>query len=161
MFGEQLAGKLKPMKIQIPKYALPGLLILVLAGCQSGRFTHYTAPQISGRVLAADTRQPLANAQVQHAEMQKFEPFGSPKGGAVLMQSSGVQTDAEGRFIMPGESVLAIFRQPGMWSVPVIVSCSGYQSFTTNYTGTKVISHSATGVPEVEAGDIWLQPLER
>jgi hypothetical protein len=160
-FRHQLAGKHKPMKLQIHKYAWLGLLTWAVAGCQSGKFTHYTAPQISGRVLAADTQKPLAKAQVQRADKQKFEPFGSPKGGEILMQNNGVQTDAGGRFMMPAESVISVFRQPGMWSVPLIVSCSGYESFATNYSGTDMLKFSATGVPEVDAGDILLKPVKQ
>ncbi|MDD5140929.1 MAG: hypothetical protein PHY43_11790 [Verrucomicrobiales bacterium] len=151
------------MKPRTQKFTVFGFLLfaLVTAGCQSGKFTHWISPQISGRVLAADTHQPLVDAKVQRAELQKFEPFGPPKGGQVLMQSSGVQTDADGRFVLPGESVFAVFRQPGWWSVPVLFSCSGYQTFQTNYTGTNVIGHSAAGVPEVNAGDVLLQPATR
>jgi hypothetical protein len=78
-----------------------------------------------------------------------------------LMQSGGVQTDAEGRFVLPGESVFAVFRQPGWWSVPVVFDCPGYKSFQTNYSGTNVSSHSAADVPEVKAGDILLQPVTK
>src|SRR5882757_5626401 len=67
-----------------------GFLLMLLAGCQSGAFTHYISPQISGRVLAADTRQPLAGANVARITPQPSEAFGPPKGGQVLMQSSGV-----------------------------------------------------------------------
>jgi hypothetical protein len=146
------------MKAPIQKFTLTGLLMICLTGCQSDRFTHYVSPQISGRVLAADTRQPLANVQVQRAGSQKVEPIGPPKGGAVLMQRSGVQTDAEGRFVLSAESVLTVFTQPGLRPVPVIFSCSGYESWQTNYTGAGVITNSAAGVPEVNAGDVLLQP---
>ena len=55
------------MKLQLPRLATLSLLLVVLSGCQSGKFTHYTSPEVRGRVLAADTHQPLANATVQRA----------------------------------------------------------------------------------------------
>ena len=136
-------------------------LIMVLAGCQSGEFTRYVSPQISGRVLAADTHQPLAGASVARVTSQNNESFGPPKGGQVLIQRSGVRTDADGRFVLDAERVIAIFRQPGWWSVPVNFSCAGYQPFQKNYTGTNVTSHSSSGAPTVNAGDVLLKPLAR
>ena len=42
--------------------ALP-LLLIALAGCQSDDFNRYTSPEVTGRVLAADTHQPIADAR--------------------------------------------------------------------------------------------------
>ncbi len=52
------------MKPSPRNFVVLGLSLFALAGCQSGTFTHYTSPQISGRVLAADTHEPLAGADV-------------------------------------------------------------------------------------------------
>ena len=140
----------------------PVLLSASLAGCQSGGVTYYVAPEVTGRVLAADTHQPLANATVQRGGAdQSFEPFGPPKGGQILIQTGAARTDAAGKFILESKSVFALFRQPGWWSVQVTCSHSGYDSFQTNYTGTNVTSHSAAGAPVVDAGDILLPPLPR
>ena len=135
------------------------LLSVVLVGCQSDRFAHWVSPQISGRVLAADTQQPLAGVLV--TLVGAGQVYGSPKGGQVLMQPNPVRTDGDGQFVLPAESVLAVLRQPGWWSVPVVFTCSGYESFQMNYTGTNVTSHSAEGMPEVKAGDVLLHPLAR
>jgi hypothetical protein len=150
------------MKLNLMKAEIFLLLCgsIALTGCQSGRFTHYTAPEVAGRVLAADTHQPLANARVRRVgSNQNFEPFGPPKGGQLLMQTGVARTDAEGKFILDGKSVFAIFRQPGWWSVPITFSHSGYETFQTNYTGTNVTSHSAVGAPAINAGDILLQSM--
>lgn len=141
--------------------ALPFALI-GLAGCQSDGVTHYVSPEVTGRVLAADTHQPLANVRVQcGGSGQSFEPFGPPKGGQLLMETAAVRTDADGRFVLDSKSVFALFRQPGWWSVPVAFSHSGYESFQTNYTGANVTSHSAAGAPVVNAGDILLPPVSQ
>jgi hypothetical protein len=110
-------------------------------------------------VLAADTHQPLANATIRRDSSQNFESSGPPKGGQVLIQNSGARTDDSGQFVLGGKSVFAIFHQPGWWSVPVVFSHSGYQTFETNYTATNVTSHSDTGAPIINAGDILLQPI--
>jgi hypothetical protein len=137
-------------------------LLAGLAGCQSGRVTYYVSPEVTGRVLAADTHQPLANATVQRdGAGQGFEPFGPPKGGQLLIQTGVVRTDAGGRFVLDSKSVFALFRQPGWWSVPVAFSHSGYETFETNYTGANVTSHSAAGAPVVNAGDISLPPVSK
>jgi hypothetical protein len=135
------------------------LLPIFLSGCESGKFTHYTSPEITGRVLAADTHEPLANATVQRiGSGQNYGSSGPPKGGQLLMQSDGEQTDADGKFVLGSKSVFAIFQKPGWWSVPVAYSHSGYETFETNYTGANVTGHSAAGAPVVNAGDILLQP---
>ena len=130
----------------------------ILSGCQSGKVIHYTSPEITGRVLAADTHQPLVNATVQLGDANPFEAFGPPKGGQLLLQTGVVRTDADGRFVLASKSVFAVFRQPGWWSVPVTFSHSGYEMFQTNYTGTNVTGHSDAGAPVVNAGDVLLKP---
>ena len=115
-------------------------------------------------MLAADTHQPLAHAEVKRVAqetMASYWTFGSPKGGAILMQPIGARTDAEGRFVLNSERVIAMFQQPGWTSVPVVFSHAGYESFQTNYTGTNVTSHTAAGAPVVDVGDVLLQPVAK
>jgi hypothetical protein len=133
----------------------------VLTGCQSDKVTHYTAPEIIGQVLAADTRQPLANVNVQRDGPQNFQPFGPSKGGQQIIQPSPVKTDADGKFVLQARSVFALFRKPGWWSVPVTFQHAGYESFSTNYTGSNVTGQSAAGAPLVNAGVILLKPLAK
>jgi hypothetical protein len=137
------------------------LLMAALAGCQSREVIHYTSPEVTGRVLAADTHQPLSGVSVQRVAQQTFGSywsFGSPKGGTLLMEPIGAHTDADGRFVLNSKSVFAIFMQPGWYSVPVIFSHSGYESFQTNYTASNVISNTPAGAPVVDTGDVLLQP---
>lgn len=101
--------------------------------------------------------------------MQRFSAPGQarilnhwpPKGGQLLIQTGVARTDADGRFILDGKSVFALFRQPGWWTAPVTFSHSGYESLSTNYTGSNVTSHSGAGMPIIDAGDVLLQPVAR
>jgi hypothetical protein len=147
--------------MQLPKLSTLSLLLAVVSGCQSGRLTHYTSPEVTGRVLAADTHQPLAHADVQRVEPETFAEywsFGSPKGGTILMEPVGARTDADGRFVLNSKSVVALFLQPGWSAVSVNYSHAGYESFQTNYSGTNITSQTAAGVPVVDVGDVLLQP---
>ncbi len=136
------------------------LLAAALTGCTSHRITYYTSPQVTGRVLAANTHEPLANVVVRRgAAGQKFEPFGPPKGGQLISEPLlSTHTDAEGRFTLPYQSAFAVLHQPGWWSIPVAFDCTGYKSFQTNYSGDSVTTHTPEGAPLVDAGDIMLQP---
>lgn len=138
------------------------LPVVFLVGCQSGGLTHYVSPEVTGRVLAADTHQPLANATVQRGgSVQNFEPFGPPKGGQLLIETGAARTDVEGRFVLGSKSVFSLFRSPGWWSVPLTFSHSGYESFSTNYTGENVISNTVASAPVVEVGDVLLSPASK
>jgi hypothetical protein len=148
------------MQSRKTKFVTLPLLLAALTGCESGKFIHYISPEVTGRVLAADTREPLANASVRRGGAnQSFGAFGPPKGGQLLMQPSPARTDADGRFVLDSKSVLAPFRQAGWSSVPVIFSHSGYETFRTNYTSANVASNADADVPVVDAGDVLLQPL--
>ena len=148
--------------MQLTKLITLLLSLIALSGCQSGGAVHYTAPEVTGRVLAADTHQPLANVHVLRGQPgSNFEPFGPPNGGKLIIQPAPVLTDADGRFLLESKSVFALFRSAGWWSAPVTYQHNGYESFFTNYTSADVTSHTSAGAPVVDAGDISLQPLPR
>jgi hypothetical protein len=146
----------------LPRLITSSLLLVALSGCQSGNYNHYTAPEVTGRVLSADTHQPIANVRVfRSGENNNFEPFGPPKGGTLIIQPAPVMTDADGRFLLESKSVFALFRNAGWWTAPVTCQHAGYETFSTNYTASNVISNTPTGAPVVDAGDILLQPAPR
>jgi hypothetical protein len=135
------------------------LFAVALAGCQSGKLSHYISPQVTGRVLAADTHQPLPDAIVKRVVPYPTDGEDTaPKGGQLMMRSSGVRTDADGRFVIDGERDIALFRHPAWWSVTLSFTAHGYTSFQTNYTVANLSGHSPEGEPLVNTGDILLNP---
>ena len=137
-------------------------LALLLTGCQSGGFSRYTSPQVTGRVLAADTQEPLGRVTVRRMVPPPYAGAGTPpRGGQLQMEPGGVRTDADGRFVLESERVLTVFRHRGWNPVTVSFERSGYRSFQTNYTAARFKERTPEGVPWVNAGDILLEPALR
>jgi hypothetical protein len=135
-------------------------LLLGLAGCQSG--SYYVSPRVTGRVLAADTEQPLPKATVRRVPVLPYAGAATPpKGGQLQMVPAGVRTDAEGRFVLDGERVIAMFRRSSWRSVAVTFAHPGYRSFETNYSAARFPSRTPEGVPLVNAGDVLLTPIAK
>lgn len=146
------------------KKALAGLFVLLLAlsGCHSVVFSDYTTPAILGRVLAADTRQPLAGVKVIRVQPGQSAFAGNSAKGAELMQQPRPEiTGADGGFVLTGREYFSVFNWSSRWSGWVAFSAAGYAAFQTNYTTADIVSNSSPGTPLVQAGDILLQPLAR
>ncbi len=144
------------------RFIILSFLLVVLCGCRSGDYNHYTAPEVTGRVLAADTHQPIANARViRTVGNNNADSFSPPKGATLLMQPVPVMTDVDGRFVLESKSVFALFRNAGWWTAPVSYQHSGYKTFSTNYTASNVLTNTPAGAPVVNAGDILLRPVTR
>lgn len=156
---EIITAALSRAAATLSRFITPSLLTVALTGCQSDNYNHYTAPEITGRVLAADTHQPLANVHVlRGGPKDNFEPFGPSNGGKLLIQPAPVLTDADGRFVLDSKSVFALFRSASWWSAPVTYQRAGYDTFSTNYTAANVVSNTLAGPPVVDAGDVLLTP---
>lgn len=135
------------------------LLTVALAGCSSIGFSYYSSPRVTGRVLAADTRQPLPEATVKR--VVAYPTAGeatAPKGSQLLMRLEGERTDADGRFVIEAVKVVTLFRRGGWHSVTVAFERTGYESFQTNYSVADFQERSSEGVPLVVVGDILLKP---
>jgi hypothetical protein len=145
------------------RLTLPLLLCAAtLTGCQLGKHSYYISPRVTGRVLAADTQQPLGKATVRRVTPQPYAGAGTlPRGGQLQMESGGVRTDAGGRFVLEGERVVAMLRSGGWHSVTVSFAHAGYRNFQTNYSAAKFKKRTPEGVPWVNAGDIRLEPDSR
>lgn len=158
MSTKKLAARIKTQGTVNRQLALL-LCAVALAGCQSGRFSHYISPRVTGQVLAADTRQPLPDATVKRVVPVASDGESTqPKGAQMLMRSAGVRTDADGRFVLEAERVVAWFRRGGWHSVTVSFERSGYESFQTNFDSASFKERSPEGVPLVKAGNVLLQP---
>jgi len=133
---------------------------LVLTGCKTGRLGPYIAPQVTGRVFAADTREALADVKVTRGG-EKAPPGGSqPKGGELLMRKAPVRTDQNGRFTLVSERVLSVFRGSGWDQVRLTFERAGYEGWRTNYS-TLGATNGPGSEPVLDVGEILLQPAQK
>ena len=138
------------------------LAALALAGCSGMPFSPLISPRVTGRVLAADTRAPLADVKVlsgKHAE--GWRGGTPPKGGELLLAKAPVETGPDGRFALETERVLTPFRGGDWFSVQLVFERAGYECFWTNYPTAILGTNSPNGEPVLDTGDILLQPRPR
>ncbi len=129
----------------------------VLTGCHS--FSQYIFPRVEGRVLDAQTHQPLAGTRVQRlSHKQNLNPTEPPKGGQLLMQHNAILTGDDGTFVLDSQKAVGLFRSVFWYSVNLSFQHAGYELFMTNYTPANA-TNTINGTPLVEAGDILLVPL--
>lgn len=114
---------------------------------------------MTGRVLAADTKQPIANVKVT-----RINPTASPsdtfpaRGGQRMVSNPGARTDAQGKFVLDAERDLTFLQQQVWYSVMVAFEHDGYQTLRTNFTVSNIVSNAPNGTPVVNAGDLLLRP---
>jgi hypothetical protein len=138
------------------------LAAFALAGCRSMPFSPFISPHVLGRVLATDTRQPLAGVTVKSGAQASAYRAGMPaKGGELLMAKAPARTDRDGRFTLETERVLTPFRRAGWFSVQLLFEYPGYERLRTNYSTLNVHTNSPNGEPLLDAGDILLHPLSK
>jgi hypothetical protein len=135
-----------------------GLITLMLAGCESMSLSPYVSPRVTGRVVAADTHQPLADVKVITGKPEDVRGNVPPKGGQVMQRTSPAETDSDGRFVLESERVLSPFGGSGWFSVTLTFERAGYERFLTNYSRLNLRTNTWNGEPVLDAGDIALQP---
>ena len=114
---------------------------------------------MTGRVVAADTRQPIADVKIKRVNANANQSYDDPaKGGQRMEAASGTRTDPQGRFVLDGERDLTLIQQQVWFSVAVSFQHEGYQTLRTNFTVSNVMSNAPDGAPLVNAGDILLHP---
>ena len=135
---------------------------IALVGCQSVSFSTYVSPRVIGRVLAADSREPIADVKVRRVNPAAPGNYDDPyKGGQRLSAVSSARTDAQGRFVLDAERDLTLLQQQVWFSVTVAFQHEGYLTLQTNFTAANAISNAPNGAPVVDAGDILLRRLSR
>jgi len=136
--------------------------VVALSGCQSTSFSSYLSPRVTGRVLAADTRQPLADVKIRRVNPSAYQDFDDPaKGGQKLDATRAACTDSQGRFVVDAERDLTLLSQQTWVSVTLAFQHEGYLTLQTNYTLANVTTNAADGAPVVNAGDILLRPASQ
>jgi hypothetical protein len=135
-------------------------LVVALAGCHSVWLGPYVSPRVTGQVLAADSREPLAGVKVLRGPQPRPSSIAyEPKGAELLMRRAPAETGRDGRFTLPSERVLAFLWWGGWSSVRLTFEHPGYRLFKTNYPSTNLNTTNAPdGTPWLDAGEILLVP---
>ena len=133
-------------------------MIVTAAGCKSRPLGPYVAPAVTGRVLAADTRQPLADVKVTRGVPPAAGS--SLKGAELLVLKTPVRTDRDGHFTLASERVLSVVRGFDWNVVSLSFDHGGYQHFHTNCPAVLATSEGS-GKPVLDIGQILLQPANK
>jgi hypothetical protein len=138
------------------------LVPAIVVGCKSYTVSPYVSPRVTGRVLAADTRQPLAGVQViNRRQSDGTISTQAPKGGQILNTPPAEQTEADGHFLLVSERVLAPFSSSSWMSLQLLFQRSGYERFITNISRLNLRTNTWHGQPALDMGDVLLQPEPR
>lgn len=139
-----------------------GLLLigLVAAGCNSFGPSQTATPSLTGRVLGADTQQPLAGVTVSRGS--SGQGVSTPAKGAQLLADGRPEiTGADGVFVLPGQSYVTLFRHASWWSVRLAFQAPGYVAWQTNYSASTFTNELAAGATTINVGNVSLTPLAR
>jgi hypothetical protein len=149
MTNKTLKLILAPMSLLLPACAL--------TGCKSTSGAEYLSPRVVGRVLDAQSREPIDGVRVK-----RLDPGSGPyntlprKGGEILMQPPPIYTGKDGRFVIVSERDLAPFAKMNWYSIDVLFEHAGYEGLLTNYTLLNA-TNLPSGEPLVDTGNILLQ----
>jgi hypothetical protein len=133
------------------------ILTIGMAGCQSSSPSQYISPRIVGRVVDAQSQQPVAGARIRRLKPQDPNVAQVVKGGEQIDQSPAIRTGSDGSFVLVSEKSLALFQRLGWYSVSLAITHPNYESLTTEFTLVNA-TNTPSGEPLVKAGDIHLQP---
>ena len=136
-----------------------GVLIplCALLGCKSYSPSQTISPKVVGRVVDAQTGQPVKDVKVLRNPGSREKAAPEPRNGAqVLSQPPVVRTGADGIFVLESVKQLAVFRTVGWYGLTLSFEHPAYHRFTTNYTQASVSTNASEAV--VHTGDIKLIP---
>lgn len=136
--------------------SLAGLAML-LAGCESFVAQGYVSPRVTGRVLDAATRAPLAQVSVRRLTSSDGRGTYSnlpQRGGEMLMNQDTVRTGRDGRFTLAPESVA--LSVASTLAVQLELQRAHYQTLATNLPASLVRFPTNRGAPVLNAGDLLM-----
>lgn len=132
------------------------MLAVALAGCHSP--SQYISPRVMGRVVNAQTGEPIANVRVVWQKDTRSASTMEPlKGAEHLRRQPPERTDAAGAFNVASARDLSFFRRLGWYGGNLSFSHFRYERLLITCWPTNVV-HSPSGEPLIEAGDILLSP---
>jgi hypothetical protein len=132
---------------------------MAFTGCQ-GRKESYLAPAMVGRVVDADSGQPVEDAHLTRhlGRPKEYDPW-AEKGAQRLKTERMANTDALGRFTVPPEKGRFLLAYPPpVYDLTLVIRCDRYVTLTTNIDLIKIRPFDTNGVLTVVVGDIPLQP---
>jgi len=137
------------------------MVACVAGGCKSASPSQYISPRVEGRVLDAQSYQPIEDVQVRRLGADEDYRADTPlKGGQVIMKAPVIRTAADGTFVMGSVRDIAFLQTIGWFSLSLAFEHPSYERFITNYTLARA-TNTLRGEPLVKTGDILLMPLAK
>ena len=131
------------------------LTLLAGAGCKSSG-SEYISHRVEGRVLDADTHQPIYRVRVKRMPPGSQQSDNFMRKGAQRMEEPFPEyTNKEGYFTIDSERALVLFAQMNWFSVDISFEHSGYDRIVTNYTLFNA-TNAPSGEPLIKTGDVLL-----
>ena len=150
--------------LQRKRYAINSCRLAVLlfagwfaAGCNSFSPGSTATPSVIGRVLAADTHEPLAGVRVSRV-VPGQDTGETPKGAQLLAQGQPAVTDANGNFTVSGREFVTFFRRASSSTERLAFQAPGYALLQTNFPTARFTNQADVAAPVIDVGDVWLKP---
>jgi hypothetical protein len=138
------------------------LAALAVAGCESAHWGPYVSPRVVGRVVTADTQQPVAGVEVRRGPPPARPKAGQePKGAELLMRKEPALTDRDGRFELDSERILALISWGGWSTVRLTFDKPGFERLQTNFTIVNLVTNAPGDEPLINTGDVPLRHVKR
>ena len=147
------------------QYALLAASILgascPILGCKSMSVTRYVSPRITGRVVDAETHQPIQGVQVRRVNSEvEYRSTQPPKGGQLMAAAPVVRTQSDGTFILDSVKDLSFLRKPGWYSVNLAFQHPGYDRLRVSYSLADA-TNTVSGEPLIPDREVPLAPSKR
>lgn len=134
------------------------LVMATVTGCKSNSPSRYVSPRVIGRVLDAETRQPIGGVEVKRV-VPDYDAgtMDQVRGGEIMARQQPLRTSADGSFNLDSEKTLSVFRQIAWFTAEISFKHRNYETCITNYTPRDAV-FQASGEGIIYAGDIHLKP---